>query len=370
MTYAVKIIGLTGNIATGKSVIRRMLANSGALGIDADDIAHRMLYPNSPAYKPVIDTFGEQILSPQGEISRGKLAEIVFSDEEKLRTLENLIHPWVTIAIKKRIERSSSSLVVVEAIKLLESGLMSLCDTIWVSQASEDHQIRRLQQIRNMGHSQAKRRIAAQSPQSEKLNHAEVVINTEGAFKNTWESIQDALNDTIQTYIDVKSPHFKNNAHDWHCSSINSTNIESLDDCWQKFTPFSTPEMYEQLGAQMLLPLYQDDQCGGFLLWNNHNFTASLASIHPKTLGKMPFLVSVFEHNARKMQCEILFLPLKFVTQNDILIENLGFKKQTSDDLAYEAWQTALKQETRETNAEIWTKTMDQPVETIANLTE
>ena len=78
-----EIIGLTGNIATGKSVIRRMLANCGALEIDADLIAHRVMYPEGAVFLSIIETFGEAILAEDGHISRGKLAEIVFSNPEK-----------------------------------------------------------------------------------------------------------------------------------------------------------------------------------------------------------------------------------------------------------------------------------------------
>jgi len=370
MINAAKIIGLTGNIATGKSVIRRMLANSGALGIDADDIAHRMLYPGAPAYQSVIENFGEQILSPQGEISRRKLGEIVFTEEEKLKTLENLIHPWVTIAIKKRIEKSSTPIVVVEAIKLLESNLIRLCDTVWVSHASEDHQTKRLQDTRNMNQTQARRRISAQPPQSEKLERAEVVINTEGAFKDTWESIQDALNDTIQTHIKINPPHF-NNSQGWQSGSIRNMTIKNLADCWQKLTAFSSHDIYESLGTQMVLPLFQGEHCGGFILWNNHNFSASIDSVYPKALVKTraSSVLTAFEHHAHQNQCEILLLPVQFVTQKGIILENLGYKKQTSDDLTYPAWQTALKKEIRANGKEIWVKIIDQPVETEAYLT-
>jgi len=370
MTHAAKIIGLTGNIATGKSVIRRMLANSGALGIDADDIAHRMLYPGAPAYKPVIEAFSEKILSPQGEISRRKLGKIVFSEEEKLKTLENLIHPWVTIAIKKRIEKSSTPIVVIEAIKLLESELIQLCDTVWVSHASENHQIKRLRQTRNMNQAQARERIAAQPPQSEKLEHAEVVINTEGAFKDTWESMQNALNDTIQTHINIRTPHF-NNSQGWQSDSIRNMSIEKLADCWQKFTILSPSDLYAHLGAQMVLPLYQHEQCSGFILWDNHNFTAAMNSIHPETLAitNAFSVLRTFETHARQKQCEILLMPHKFFAQNNIDYKDFGYKKQTPHNLTYPAWQTAIMKETQGNDTGIWAKIIDQPVETIANLT-
>ena len=196
MTSVKRIIGLTGNIATGKSVVRRMLVNHGALGIDADVIAHRVLYPGGAAYKPVIEAFGKQILSPTGEIIRKKLAEIVFSSPEHLTKLEKLTHPAVTTAIQTRIETANRPIVVIEAIKLLESSLVDLVDALWVSHVAEDEQLTRLIETRKLSVDDARQRIAAQPPQSEKLSRANVVIHTAGTFESTWHQIHTALNDT------------------------------------------------------------------------------------------------------------------------------------------------------------------------------
>ncbi len=108
------LIGLTGNIATGKSVVRRMLVNHGALGLDADLIAHRTQYPGGKAYQAIINTFGSDILSPEKEISRAKLGEIVFADPDRLIVLEALVHPAVTADIEERIEQATLPIVVIE----------------------------------------------------------------------------------------------------------------------------------------------------------------------------------------------------------------------------------------------------------------
>ncbi len=207
MAMTRNIIGLTGNIATGKSVVRRMLVNHGALGLDADIIAHRTLYPGGKAFQPVIDVFGKNILTPSGEIDRKKLGQIVFQDPEQLAILESLTHPAVTEAIRERIERSDLPLIVIEAIKLFESPLIDLCNTVWVSQASPMFQLERLLQTRNMTEETARQRIAAQPPQSEKRKRADVVINTEGPFQQTWQQVRQALNDTIQSNITSVEPY-------------------------------------------------------------------------------------------------------------------------------------------------------------------
>ncbi len=365
-----QIIGLTGNIATGKSVVRRMLANSGALGIDADDITHRLLYPGAPAYKTVLDVFGNQILSPEGEISRDKLGEIVFTEKEKLKILENLIHPWVTKAIKKRIQNSTTPIVVIEAIKLIESDLKELCDYIWVSHVSEKVQIERLQQTRKMNQTQAERRIAAQNPQSEKLDHADVVIHTEGSFKDTWESIQEALNDTIHTHLNEALPNF-NNPQVWQQGAIQNLLNENIVSSWKKLTPFSTEQFYQYLGTHMVLLLYEDGQCSTFLLWSNQNFTASLEKVFPDMLSesRVSSVLDAFQNHAQRNQCEILLAPGQLISEKEICLVNHGYTRQAFNDLTYPAWQRALEIKTEESEAEIWVKLIDQPVEMITHLT-
>jgi len=119
------VIGLTGNIATGKSVIRKMLEHLGAYGIDADALGHRAIARGAPGYQPVLNTFGRWILSPDGEIDRARLAKIVFDDPEALSRLEAIVHPMVTQAVDLLVRRSRHKVIVVEAIKLL--GIRFAC---------------------------------------------------------------------------------------------------------------------------------------------------------------------------------------------------------------------------------------------------
>src|SRR4030095_12874930 len=125
------IIGLTGNIATGKSVVRRMLEHLGAYTIDADALAHRVISKGAPGYQPVLDKFGTWLLDKDGQINRTKLGHLVFADKDALKQLEEIIHPYVLQAIDILSRRASQTVIVVEAIKLLESDLRSHCDTIW-----------------------------------------------------------------------------------------------------------------------------------------------------------------------------------------------------------------------------------------------
>lgn len=185
-------IGLTGNIATGKSVVRKMLEHLGAYGIDADALAHSTYAPGAPGYQPVVDLFGREVLAPDGQIDRSQLARLVFSDPEALQRLEAVVHPLVGKAVDALVRLSALSVVVIEAIKLLESDLRPRCDSIWVTCASPDVQLRRLVQARGMAEAAARQRIQAQPPQEEKIAAAQVVIRNDGSFEDTWQQVTAA----------------------------------------------------------------------------------------------------------------------------------------------------------------------------------
>lgn len=175
-------IGLTGNIATGKSTVLAYLAERGAAVLDADKLAHQTMTPEGPAYAQVIEAFGASIVLADGTIDRKTLGAIVFADREKLARLEAIVHPAVFALAQQRIAQVTAPVLVIEAIKLLESGrLLQLCDEVWVVVADEQVQIRRLMQSRGMDEEEARRRMAAQSPQAEKVKQATRVIDNSGS---------------------------------------------------------------------------------------------------------------------------------------------------------------------------------------------
>ena len=192
------VIGLTGNIATGKSVVRKMLEHLGAFGLDADALSHQAIARGGPAYTGVVQLFGEWLLSDQGEINRAKLARIVFADPDALAKLEALIHPLVGQAVDFLVRRTKASVAVVEAIKLIESGLANDADALWVVHVPESMQEARLIAKRKLTPAEARQRIAAQSPQADKLNRAHVVIDNSGTFEDTWNQVQAAFNKIIR----------------------------------------------------------------------------------------------------------------------------------------------------------------------------
>jgi dephospho-CoA kinase len=183
------VIGLTGNIATGKSVILKMLEDLGAYCIDADTLSHLAIAKGAPGYERVIDTFGKGIVDGNGEINRVKLGRLVFHDPQALQQLESIVHPLVERAVDSMIQHASQRVVVIEAIKLLEGRLVEACDIVWTAYAPESIQKTRLIQKRYMSAQDADQRIHAQAPQEVKTSAAKVVIRNIGSLEDTWEQV-------------------------------------------------------------------------------------------------------------------------------------------------------------------------------------
>jgi dephospho-CoA kinase len=360
MENAVKIIGLTGNIATGKSVIRRMLANAGALGLDADLIAHRTQYPGGPAYQEVINAFGEDILAEDHHIDRQKLGEIVFSNPEKLNLLEEIVHPSVTTALKTRIQACACPVVVIEAIKLLEADLDDLCDSIWVSHAAKSTQVRRLMETRGMTEEEALTRINAQPPQSEKLSRADVVINTEGSFRATWRQAQDALNVTIKPTAYSRSQHFDN-----PFLAESSGSLQALHKFWDHFSPEKRSNLFKILGTKMVLPTLDGDQVKALALWDNWNFTAALQETFTADNDGLSYveILSPLVKHARLQQAELLLIPNAFADGLYPSAAAWGFKQHTPAELPHPAWREATLRAVGDRSIPIWAKILAQPFE-------
>lgn len=190
------IVGLTGNIATGKSTVLQYLRAKGAYVIDADKLTHQAMQPDGPAYAAIVEAFGPSVVNGDRTIDRGALGRIVFSDPAKLRELEAIVHPAVFVLAKEELARTDASLVVVEAIKLLESQrLLTLCNEVWVVTADPDVQLRRLMSQRAMTEAEARQRMAAQSAQEEKVKHATRVIANNGTPEELYRQLDVLWNE-------------------------------------------------------------------------------------------------------------------------------------------------------------------------------
>ncbi len=187
------IIGLTGNIATGKSTVLRYLQQKGAYVFDADKLAHESMQKGTHTYWAIVDAFGDAILQTDGTIDRPKLGQVVFNDPAKLAQLEALVHPAVFDLARRELAKVETDVVVLEAIKLLEAGqLVTMCDEIWVVISRPEVQIQRLRTTRNMNEAEARRRMAAQSPQEEKVKRADRVIDNSGTEAELYAQLDQA----------------------------------------------------------------------------------------------------------------------------------------------------------------------------------
>jgi dephospho-CoA kinase len=144
-------------------------------------LTHRAMAPGGVAYRAIVATFGNAIVATDVSINRPALGQIVFNDPTALQRLEAILHPAVYDLALAEVSQTEAPVVVIEAIKLLEArNLLRLCDETWVVTSSEETQLRRLHQERNMDAAEAQRRMAAQSPQAEKVRQADRVIVNEG----------------------------------------------------------------------------------------------------------------------------------------------------------------------------------------------
>lgn len=193
------IIGLTGNIATGKSTVLRYLQQKGAYVLDADKLAHESMHTGTHTYWAIVDAFGTDILQPDGAIDRPQLGRIVFADAAKLAHLEALVHPAVFDLARRELAKLEADIVILEAIKLLEAGqLVTMCDEVWVITSRPETQLRRLRETRNIDEAEARRRMDAQSPQEEKMKQADRVIANDGATAELYAQVDQAWADVLQ----------------------------------------------------------------------------------------------------------------------------------------------------------------------------
>ena len=186
------LIGLTGNIATGKSLVAQMLAELGAFVIDADRVAHEVMAPDGPAYDAVIEAFGRDVVAHDGTIDRRKLGEIVFRDPKALERLEKAVHPATIAKVTLRILQATEPVVVMEAIKLIEAGMHRAYDALWVVTAPRSLQIERLVKERGLTEEAAALRVDAQPPQKDKAAVADLVIVNDGSVKALREKVETA----------------------------------------------------------------------------------------------------------------------------------------------------------------------------------
>jgi dephospho-CoA kinase len=350
------VIGLTGNIGTGKSVIRRMLEHLGAYGIDADALSHRAMAKGAPAYEPILDIFGRYLLDKDGEIDREKLGRLVFSDADALSRLEAIIHPLVEQAVDLIIRRSSQKVIVIEAIKLLESKLADYCDNIWVVYTPPEIQLHRLTNLRGMREKDARQRITNQIPQENRLARATVVIKNVSTFEDTWRQVTTAWQRHVPVGESLAVP-----ASQPVRLSLGEVNVvratpRQADEIKDVFNTLGGPnknvtrdEIMAAFGEKAFMLLKVENSTMGLLGWQVENLVSRTIDIllDPALppAQYLPIMIREMERAAGNLQCEasLIFAP-KNLAMHDALWNSLGYEQREPAQLGARAWQDAAEE--------------------------
>lgn len=344
------VIGLTGNIATGKSVVRKMLEHLGAYGIDADAFSHRAIAKGAPGYQKVLDAFGKWVLDENGEVDRGKLGRLVFSDPQALKQLESIVHPLIYQAVDLMIQRATQRVVVIEAIKLLEGKLVSGCDTIWTTDAPESVQKARLMERRGMSEADALQRIHAQPAQEMKTAAANVVIQNTGSYENTWKQVVAAwkvISPVTDTVPVVMHKAAEGELVVQRGRPRDSANIAALITRLSGGAhPQSQDDIMAAFGEKAFLLLMAGQQLVGLAGWQVENLVTRTTDLYLEpglSVEKaIKVLVAELERASQDLQCEasLLFLPPELANQESIW-KDLGYARRTPQTLGVQAWQDA-----------------------------
>jgi len=180
------VIGVTGNIGSGKSTVCQILAKLGAIVIDVDKLGHEAYKLHSQTWQELINTFGKDILKPDEEIDRQKLGKIVFSNPDAVARLNQIVHPEAYRLAKDRIKAyrlQGAKVVVLEATLLIEANWLDLIDKVWLVLACQNFVVQRLTRDRRADESQILARLKSQMPAEEKIKYADEVIYNDGSLE-------------------------------------------------------------------------------------------------------------------------------------------------------------------------------------------
>ena len=195
------VIGLTGGIGSGKSAVTALLGELGAAVVDADKVGHQAYQPHTETWQAVVDAFGTDILQPNEEVDRRKLGAVVFSDPKELARLNSIMHPRMYTMLEVQLNEMRESgveVAVLEAAILIEAKWTPLVDEVWVTVASEDTVVLRVQQRNNLAEEEIRRRIRSQLSNEERSEHANVVIENNAGMQELQDKVNDLWNNHVQ----------------------------------------------------------------------------------------------------------------------------------------------------------------------------
>jgi dephospho-CoA kinase len=191
-----RVIGLTGGIAAGKSTVSEALREAGAIVIDADTIGHEAYQPGTATQAALIEAFGREIVADSGEIDRRKLGAIVFADPAQRRRLQDIVWPRMKEMMRQRIadlRAAGADVVVIEAAVLIEADWLDLVDEVWVVQVPEEIAMQRLMTRNGFSADDARARIRAQITNEERARHAQVIIDNSGSVEDARKQVQSEV---------------------------------------------------------------------------------------------------------------------------------------------------------------------------------
>ncbi len=190
-----RILGITGNIACGKTAVGQMLLDMGAERyIDADAVVHRLYLSGQPIAVQVAAAFGLGVLAPDGNVDRSALGAIVFHDPEAMRLLESIVHPAVGQAIAQELASvSPTGVAIIDAVKLLEGGSGALCQSKWMVVCPEEQELARLMARSRVSREEALARLRAQPPVADRLSLVDEVIDNGGSLEETRRQVEAAF---------------------------------------------------------------------------------------------------------------------------------------------------------------------------------
>lgn len=198
------IIGLTGNIGSGKSTVARCLKDLGAEVIDTDEISRAIVEPGKPALEKIVNAFGPKVLHKNGTLNRQALADIVFKDSEARQKLNSIMHPLIIQEVEEAISRYKNNrgpkapALIIEAPLLFETGMEKLVDEVWLVTVDMPGQIQRIMKRNNIDEERARSRIASQMPQAEKIKKAHRLIDNSGSLEKTRIRVKELWENVIQ----------------------------------------------------------------------------------------------------------------------------------------------------------------------------
>ena len=394
------LIGLVGNLGSGKSTVRKMLEQLGARGLDADALVHVTMQRASPTWRAIVGAFGLGVLQFNGRIDRRKLAAQVFNDPAALQKLESITHPAVGKLIRETLRDNQKPVVVLEAIKLVEAGMNAWCDELWVVTCAPSVAVERVMQSRNINEAEARARLATQGSLDSKIRLAKVVVDNSGDLDATraqveraWRAIRPsaardktewlyglprveekktpvaqpvvepiaptpAMEPSAEPAVKIEEPPAPPSAPTKSIDVRRSrrTDLEALGialaEKENRATPLTREETLKRLGERGYRIALADNQIVALLAWEAENLVASVREIWAKTADDaalaLPRLLQLVENEASELLCEIVFLMIEPGTPDYVLsqLRAAGYSPREISSL-HKLWLQAIEERLR-----------------------